>query len=114
MNLFRLFYKKKTNHDKIQLAQELIGILKAVKANIHEDSDCMWSYFETPHQAQNEIDQYVAELEVGNLSSLIDISTHFAPTSGYQELSLQNGWGDEYMKLSERFDKIQSKLMNCR
>jgi hypothetical protein len=112
MNLFRLFYKKKTNHDKIQLTQELIGVLKAVKANIRDDSDCMWSYFETPHQARNEIDKYVTELEVGNISSLVDLSTHFAPTSGYQGLSLQNGWSDEYMKLAERFDNIQSKLKN--
>jgi hypothetical protein len=113
MNLFRLFYKKKTNHDKMQLTHELIGVLEAVKANIRDDSDYMWSYFETPQQARTEIDQYVAELEVGNISSLPDISTHFAPTSGYQELSLQNGWSDEYMKLAGRFDNIQSKLKNC-
>jgi len=100
--------------DKTKLTLELIEVLKAVKANIKDDADCIWSYFETPQDAQNEIDRYVAELEKGNLNSLHEISVHFAPTAGYQELSLQNGWSNEYIKLSERFDKIESGLKNCR
>jgi len=96
--------------DKTHLTEELIKILKEVKANIHDDADCMWSYFETPQDARNEIEQYVAELEAGNISSLQDIRLHFAPTAGYQELSIQNGWSNEYIKLSDRFDKIESEL----
>ncbi len=113
MNLFNLFNKKIDTPDKMQLAQELISILKTVRVNISDDSDCDWSYFETPQQARSEIDQYIVELKNANMASLPDISTHFAPTAGYQELSLQNGWSDQYIELADKFDTIHSKLKNC-
>jgi hypothetical protein len=114
MTLLSIFNRKNTSKpDKTKLIQKLIKVLKAIKANIHDDADCTWSYYETPQKARNEIDQYISELEKGNINSLPEISVHFAPTSAYQELSLQNNWSKEYLKLSTQFDKIQGGLKNC-
>ena len=99
--------------DKDQLLQELIAILKAIKANIHSDSDCSWSYYETPQQVHDEIDHYISELEMGNSASIEDISVHFAPTAMFQELSLQNNWSKEYLLISSQFDKIVKELKKC-
>ena len=34
----------------------------------------------------------------------------FAPTSTYQEISLSNGWGNEFLKLADQFDKLYEKI----
>jgi hypothetical protein len=98
---------------KKELCQELIEILKSIRKNIKDDAECIWSYYENPRQAHNEIDKYIIELETENISSLSEIQVHFAPTSAYQELAMQNGWSDDYMKLATKFDIIDDKLKNC-
>lgn len=94
------------------LTKELIEILVAVRAKIDNGSDCDWSYFQSPQEAHNEIDKYISELQNGDLGSLSVISMHFAPTAGYQELSIQNNWSDEYLQLADKFDLIETKLSN--
>jgi hypothetical protein len=39
------------------------------------------------------------------------VQTEFLPTSTYQEISISNGWGDNYIKLSSEFDKLYEKLI---
>lgn len=34
------------------------------------------------------------------------LSFEFAPTSSIQEIAIDNGWGNEYLKLSEDFDAL--------
>lgn len=94
------------------LANDLIEILKRVRVNVGNDSDCNWSYYESPQDVHKEIDKYISELKNGNLDSLSEIRMHFAPTSGYQELSMQNNWSKEYLELADKFDLIESKLRN--
>ena len=94
------------------LTNDLIEILRTVKTKIGVDSDCDWSYYESPLDAHREIDKYISELQNGDLSSLDEIKMHFAPTSAYQELSMQNNWSEEYLKLADKFDLIESKLSN--
>ena len=114
MRLLSIFTRKRSvKPEKFQLLQELIAVLKSIKSNIHDDADCTWSYYESPQKAHDEINQYITELEMGNIDSLPEISVHFSPTSAYQELSLQNNWSKEYLELSSQFDRIQRKLKNC-
>lgn len=92
------------NKSYINLANDLIEILQTIKAKVHINSICDWSYFNSPEDVHKEIDRYISELKNGNLASLNEIKMHFAPTSGYQELSMQNNWSAEYLKLAEKFD----------
>lgn len=94
----------------VNLLNDIIGILKTVKANVGNESDCNWSYYQSPQEVHSEIDKYIAELERGNPGPLSEIRIHFAPASGYQELSMQNNWSEEYLELAERFDMIESQL----
>ncbi|MGG9962381.1 hypothetical protein [Ferruginibacter sp. SUN106] len=89
-----------------QLVTEVIQILVKVKNNIRDNSDCIWTYYETPEQMRSEIDKYILELEKGSTMFLDKIYMHFAPTAAYQEHSIANGWSDEYLELAGRFDKI--------
>lgn len=92
------------------LLNDLIDILKTIKTNVGNESDCTWSYYQSPQEVHSEIDKYISELESGDPGSLNEISAHFSPASGYQELSMQNNWSDAYLELAERFDMIASQL----
>ncbi|MBN8688221.1 MAG: hypothetical protein J0M10_14440 [Chitinophagales bacterium] len=94
----------------VNLINDLINILKAVKAKVGKDSDCTWSYFKSAQDVHAEIDKYISELEKGNTGSLSEIRIHFAPASGYQELSMQNNWSEEYLALAGRFDILATQL----
>ena len=43
-------------------------------------------------------------LEEGDLQVLEWMKVQFLPTVGFQEISLSNGWADEYLALADRFD----------
>jgi hypothetical protein len=89
-----------------QLIKEAIAILLKVKDN----SDCIWTYYETPEQMRTDIDKYISALEKNSLLLLDETYMHFLPTSGYQEHSIANDWTTEYHKLAERFDNYMKSL----
>lgn len=89
---------------------QLIDILLEIKEHIKDESDCIWTYYETPEQIRDEINKYILELENGNMQSLDEINMHFLPTAAYQEHSMSNGWSDEYIKLAGEFDEIYNAL----
>jgi len=95
-----------------QLIKEAIVILLKVKGNIKDNSDCIYTYYETPEQMHAEIDKYVIELKSGSILFLDEMYMHFLPTAAYQEHSMQNGWTTEYLALAGRFDKIYEVLKN--
>lgn len=94
------------------MVSDLIKILEKVKDKVSDESDTVWAGYDTPQQLREEIQTYIKELSARNLQSLEDIHRHFLPTSTFQEHSLSNGWGDEYIRLSEKFDAIYSSLKN--
>ena len=95
-----------------QLIKEVIQILLKVKDNIKDNSDCIWTYYETSQLMHNEIDKYVLELEKDSTIFLDEICMHFSPTAAYQEHSMANDWSNEYLKLAERFDKVYEAIKN--
>jgi len=96
------------------MTQELIDILKIVKSKLTDESDLIWTRYDTSKQLRDELDNYIKQLKEGDSSCLEKLNMHFAPTSTFQEHSIVNGWADEYIKLSDRFDKIYEKQNNHR
>jgi len=94
------------------MTQELIQILKKVKERFTDDSDLLWTSYETAKELRDELDVYMEQLSKGDKSCLENLNMHFLPTSTFQEHSLQNDWTNEYMKLSEKFDSIYIKMKN--
>jgi len=91
---------------------ELIDILNKVKEKFTDDSDLLWTSYETAKEVRNELDVCIEQLGKGDKSCLENLNMHFLPTSTFQEHSLQNNWTNEYMKLSEKFDSIYAKIKN--
>ena len=90
--------------------QKLISILKETKILLALDgNDFSWSSWIDQNQALSEIDSIITKLENGLVP---DIAVLFAPTGPIQEVSLSSGWGNEFLKLAERFDKEYAIVRN--
>ena len=94
------------------MTQELIDILQTIKSKLTDESDLMWTSYETAEQLRDELDIYIEQLKKGDNSCLDNLNMHFAPTSTFQEHSIQNRWTDEYIALSDRFDNVYKNQKN--
>ena len=78
---------------------ELRDILLATKCvSIH-------SRWETYTDAIDEISDMLAELEVGETDDLLRYKLMFAPTSSLQDTSIDCGWGEDFLALSNLWDQ---------
>lgn len=91
------------------MIKEITEILLKIRDKITDDSDLIWTSFETAEELRKEIDRFILRLNQGNKYVLKDIYVHFLPTSTFQEHSMQNGWMEAYLKLAERFDEIYER-----
>ncbi len=94
------------------MTKDLVDILNIVKAKFTDNSDMLWTSYETAKEVRDELDDCIEQLSKGDKSCLENLNMHFLPTSTFQEHSLQNGWTEEYMKLSEKFDNIYARNKN--
>lgn len=102
--LFNLFKKPKQLRPEDQ--KELLQILEAIKTTLTPETSLILADFESVEKLIEELDQMSEGIILGKIECLEDLNIHFLPTSGFQELSIENGWSDEYLKLSESFDRI--------
>ena len=70
-------------------------------------NDFSWSSWEDRTAALTEIDEHVDALQRGSIPSMAVL---FAPTGPIQEVSAGSGWGDEFVRLAERFDHEMTKV----
>ena len=85
---------------------EIIDLLKEIKQRIKDDSDVFRTNYDTVDDIRKHIDDCILRIQNGDKDVLTDINIDFAPTSTFQELSIQNGWSDHYMILANKFDRI--------
>lgn len=90
--------------------QQVAGILRQIKTFISQYSDTVWAGFDNANEFLEELNQDIESIETCDYQALQKIHVEFLPTSTYQELSISNGWSDNYIKLSNDFDKLYEKL----
>ena len=88
------------------MINEVITIIELVKAKIHDGSNMGWTLYNNPKQLRDELDNYITRLKANDKSCLGELFKLFLPTSIFQDISIPNGWADEYLNLAERFDKV--------
>ena len=88
---------------------ELVEILKKIKGKITDSSDMAWTSYETSKQLRDELELYINELQAGNTASMEKMKILFLPTGTLQEHSTSNGWADEFLDLSEKFDQLNGQ-----
>lgn len=121
-SIYQTFIKLKANCDQNSfdlLTNKIIfyhdfksvaSILKQIENYIKTDTDTVWSRFDSSEQFLTELKQDIERIEFCDFSTLEKIRREFGPTSSYQEISISNGWSEEYLKLAETFDKLFEKL----
>lgn len=88
--------------------EELIAVLRDARALIAlPDNKFDHSSWTDSSMALTELDQLIAALTSNHLPPRLRVSVLFAPTGPIQEVSLSSGWGNEFLKLANRFDRAE-------
>jgi len=94
--------------------QIVAEILQEIKSKINLNTDTIWAGFDSVDIFLKELSQDIENIKFCNFTTLDKVNIEFAVTSTYQELSMSNGWSDDYLKLAEKFDKVYEEIMNPR
>lgn len=85
----------------------LIDIFNEIKVIIdNPDTDMTWTSYCNEKEFIQEFDLLIDDFKKGVKSSIDRLELLFAPTGILQEISLNNGWGERYIEISNRFDKL--------
>lgn len=85
--------------------QNLVAVLREARTFLaRPDNDFAWSSWEDAEAAFREIDGLISRIESGTLPPRLDLTVLFAPTGPIQEVSVSSGWGQEFVRLADRFD----------
>lgn len=82
----------------------MLAVLAEVRVLLaRPGNDYSWSSFVDATAALAEIDALSAVVRDGGAVP-VGLRVLFAPTGPIQEVSLSSGWGDEFVRLADRFD----------
>lgn len=115
-----LALKENCDHDSFEIFtnaiecykdfQKIADILKQLKTFISRDTDTVWAGVDNADKFLEGLNQDIKRLERCDYNTLEKVHREFLPTSTYQELSISNGWGDIYTKLSNDFEHVYEEL----
>lgn len=83
---------------------DMIEILQIVREKINIGTNLSNSEFDSYIELQKSIDDDLENLRKNNTEHFDRIYFRFLPTAEFQELSIDNGWADEFIELATRFD----------
>lgn len=87
--------------------EELISAFERIIKLLENSEDSIWANYtveEAKEILQTELGKYKQTHKLSD-SGKSRINFLFLPTSALQEISADNGWGDEYVEISNVFDK---------
>ena len=94
----------------VELSQEITDILETIKATINKDTDYVWTHFNSIDELLTALNDYIARVKNSDHTVYSQLAFEFAPTSTFQELSISNRWGRDFLALAARFDAIYEKV----
>jgi hypothetical protein len=74
------------------------------------DNNFAWSSWADQAAAVAEVEAVLARVDAGDLPDRTSVSVLFAPTGPIQEVSLNSGWADTFLRLAERYDRAERLL----
>lgn len=86
----------------------LVAALERTIELLEKSEDSVWANYsvaEAQEILQSELENYRRTREISE-SGKYEINLLFLPTSALQEISIDNGWGDEYVKISGIIDEF--------
>ncbi|MBE9584992.1 hypothetical protein IM792_11080 [Mucilaginibacter sp. JRF] len=89
----------------------IASLLEKVLSKIDDQTDIIYTHFEEADDLIKHITKLIGKLKAFDYDPLDTVNIDFAPTGLYQELSMQNNWSDEYLRMAREFDKIYDRLI---
>jgi hypothetical protein len=83
---------------------ELLIIIYKIALKINSRTKLFYSGYESSESASNEIENYIKRIRKNDISVIEELKLRFAPTGKFQELSMENDWGNEFIEMSKIFD----------
>ena len=85
----------------------LIALIEKIKDFIKQQgTNVLWTHYISEGEVIDELERHIMLLHKEDFSKINELILLFSPTSDLQELSISNGWGKQYLKIAEKFDKI--------
>jgi len=85
-------------------------IIETIKMKITDDTDLRWTNYNSSEELIAEINLNSILFEEKNKAGLEFFQLLFLPTGTLQEISIQNGWSEQYLILAAEFDSIYEKV----
>ena len=98
-------FRKHPSDDDVNALIETLSRCKECVATSHESA---WSSMDAP-EIQSILDTGLSALESGRKPNIRALTFLFLPTGPLQETAMDNGWAEEYLELSSRFDDLIAK-----
>jgi hypothetical protein len=90
--------------------QAIIEIIENIRNRLTEETDIVWTRYNSVLEIQIEIESVLQALQDGDVTVLDDFRMHFGPTSTFQEISISNGWGEEFLHLANDFESLHDHI----
>lgn len=89
----------------LQRNDRFIRVLESCHALARESVDSPHSHL-TAEEICDLLRTSIQQLQNGERPDLYQLRMLFAPTSALQETAMDNGWGDDYLRLADQFDQF--------
>lgn len=94
--------------------QNIARILEWIRIYTPPTADTVWAGFDSAEEFLKELETDIENIRLCDNETLKKLNIEFIATSTYQELSLSNGWGNEYIGLSTEFDQCYTQITSKR
>lgn len=84
----------------LNILDEIRNITNNPKANM------IWTPYNNSAEFIRDYDTLIEDFKRGTQGSLDKLQLLFAPTGILQDISIDNGWGEKFIELSDRFDEL--------
>jgi hypothetical protein len=89
---------------------DVIVVVDAVLAHLASSTEEGWSQRETNEFIESRVVDLRERVRTGDASAIQQLRILFAPTGSLQELSMANGWAEEFLIIAARFDQLTGEL----
>lgn len=104
---FKIFTDKIHFYDDFQKVKEILETIKSWTAN---ETDTIFAGYDNGKEFLVDLNNDIEKISYCDFETLDKLNMKFAPSSIYQEISLSNGWGNEFLKLAEQYDMLHAKI----
>ncbi len=85
--------------------EKLVEIIEIIKGKIVPETDIVWTRYNSVAELEIDLEKLILGIRANDRETYSKLETLFGPTGSFQELSIDNGWGEEFIQLSISFDE---------